>query len=107
MSLVHLTDSNFDSAVANGITLVDFWAEWCGPCRMFGPVFESASVKHGDIKFAKFEIDDANRRTPAKYGIRSIPSVLAFKDGEVAATRTGLMSAEELGEWINELANSC
>ncbi|MCL2758223.1 MAG: thioredoxin [Alphaproteobacteria bacterium] len=105
MALIHINDSDFDSNVAGGITLIDFWAEWCGPCRMFGPIFETAAAKHPHIKFAKFEIDDANRRVPAKYGVRSIPAVLAFRDGEVVSTRTGLLSEQELESWINEFAD--
>ena len=103
MSLKHATDETFDSTIAEGLTLVDFWATWCGPCQMFGPIFESVSDEQSDVNFVKFEIDEGNRRTPAKFGIRSIPSVLAFKNGELKEARTGLMDEETLTEWIKEL----
>ncbi len=103
MALEHANDTNFDSMLGGGITLVDFWASWCGPCRMFGPIFETVSDEIPDVKFVKFEIDEANRRTPAKYGIRSIPSVLAFKGGELIEARSGLMDADTLTQWIHEL----
>ena len=103
MAIQHTNDEAFDSSVKNGLTLVDFWASWCGPCQMFGPIFEEASEKATDVNFVKFEIDEANRRTPAKFGIRSIPSVLAFKNGELKEARTGLMDEETLMEWIKEL----
>lgn len=106
MALQHANDENFVSLIGDGITLVDFWATWCGPCRMFGPIFESVSEKMPDVSFIKFEIDDTNRRTPAKYGIRSIPSVLAFKNGELVEARTGLMDEETVTTWINELKAS-
>lgn len=106
MALEHANDANFAEMLAGGITLVDFWASWCGPCRMFGPIFEEVSEKIPDVKFVKFEIDEANRRTPAKYGIRSIPSILAFKNGELVEARTGVMDPETLMDWIKELKGS-
>lgn len=106
MALKHADDSTFESMVSGGLTLVDFWASWCGPCQMFGPIFESVSETETDVNFVKFEIDETNRRTPAKFGIRSIPSVLAFKDGELREARTGLMDKETLTLWIKELKES-
>ena len=103
MALTHANDNDFANHVATGLTFVDFWASWCGPCRMFGPIFEEVSNKISGVNFVKFEIDEANRRTPAKYGIRSIPSILAFKNGEVVEARTGLMDAETFTDWVNEL----
>lgn len=103
MAVQHANDATFESMIGSGITLVDFWATWCGPCRMFGPIFESASDKTTDAKFIKFEIDESNRQTPMKYGIRSIPSILAFRDGELVAARTGVMDEETVLDWIREL----
>ena len=105
MAITHANDTTIDTIIGDGITLVDFWASWCGPCRMFGPIFESVSDTVPDVKFVKFEIDETNRRTPAKYGIRSIPSVLAFKNGELVEARTGLMDEETVLNWIQELNN--
>ena len=103
MAIKHANDATIDSVIGNGITLVDFWAAWCGPCRMFGPIFEETSEKLPDVNFVKFEIDETNRRTPAKYGIRSIPCVLAFKNGDLVVARTGLMDEDTLLSWIQEL----
>lgn len=103
MALKHANDATFESMIGSGLTLVDFWASWCGPCQMFGPIFENVSEDETDVNFVKFEIDETNRRTPAKFGIRSIPSVLAFKNGELKEARTGLMDEETLKQWIHEL----
>ena len=106
MAIQHANDANFESLTKTGFVLVDFWASWCGPCRMFSPVFESASEKHEKVSFVKFEVDETNRRMPAKYGIRSIPSVLAFKNGELVETRNGLMDEDTLDDWIKQLSAS-
>ncbi len=103
MAIQHANDATFAGLIGDGITLVDFWATWCGPCRMFGPIFEETSDKTNDAKFVKFEIDESNRQTPMKYGIRSIPSILAFKNGELVEARTGVMDSDTLLAWIEEL----
>ena len=103
MAVLHANDATIDTYIGDGITLVDFWAAWCGPCRMFGPIFESVSDQTNDAKFVKFEIDETNRRTPAKYGIRSIPAILAFKNGELIEARTGLMDEETLIAGVKEV----
>ena len=103
MAVEHANDSNFEALTSQGLTLVDFWAAWCGPCRMFGPIFEEVSDQIQGVKFVKFEVDDTNRQTPTKFGIRGIPSVLAFRNGEVVEARTGLMDADTLTDWIHEL----
>lgn len=103
MAIKHATDENFAELSGGALTLVDFWAPWCGPCRMFGPIFEATSETIPDVNFVKFEVNEENRRTPVKFGIRGIPSVLAFKNGELVEARSGLMDQETLTDWIKEL----
>ncbi|OSN06000.1 thiol reductase thioredoxin [Lonsdalea britannica] len=100
--IIHLTDGTFDKDVlqAEGVTLVDFWAEWCGPCKMIAPILNEISEEYADrITVAKLNIDE-NPATAPKYGIRGIPTLLLFKNGEVAATKVGALSKGQLKEFI-------
>ncbi len=102
--IVHVTDDSFESEVlqSSDPVLVDYWAEWCGPCKMIAPVLdEIASEYDGRVKIAKLNIDD-NPNTPPRYGIRGIPTLMLFKDGKVAATKVGAMPKGKIVEWIEE-----
>ena len=99
-----ITDSNFDEEIKNSPVpvLVDFWAEWCGPCKQIGPVLEEISEEmKKDIIIAKHNIDE-EPNTPTKYGIRGIPTMLLFKDGELKATKVGATTKSNIVEWIKE-----
>jgi thioredoxin 1 len=104
MATVKVTDDSFDSDVlkAQGPVLVDFWAEWCGPCKQIGPALEEiAGEMNGRIAIAKINIDE-NPGTPSRYGVRGIPTLMVFKDGKVAATKVGAMPKSKIVEWLNE-----
>jgi thioredoxin 1 len=104
MSTKPVSDQSFDADVlkAEGPVLVDFWAEWCGPCKQIGPSLEEiASEMDGTLTVAKINIDE-NPETPTKLGVRGIPTLMLFKDGEVAATKVGALPKSKLVEWINE-----
>ena len=99
-----VSDSSFDQDVINasGAVLVDFWAEWCGPCKQIAPALEEISAEMGDkLTIAKVNIDD-NPETPGKYGVRGIPTLILFKDGEVADTKVGALPKSQLQAWVEQ-----
>src|SRR3984957_20403186 len=100
MSTVALTEQNFEQTVTGeGITLVDWWAAWCGPCRMFAPVFEAASEKHEDITFGKIDTEDQQGLAAAAQ-ISSIPTLMAFRDGVLVFSQAGALPAASLEKLI-------
>ncbi|MBM3502380.1 MAG: thioredoxin TrxA [Alphaproteobacteria bacterium] len=103
MTTTKVTDQSFDADVlkAQGPVLVDYWAEWCGPCRMIAPALEEISKEmQGKLTVAKLNIDE-NPQTPSKYGVRGIPTLMLFKNGSVASTKVGALPKSKLVEWIN------
>jgi len=101
--IVHVTDDSFEQEVLKsaGPVLVDYWAEWCGPCKMIAPVLEEISKEYtGKLKIAKLNIDE-NPATPPKYGIRGIPTLMLFKNGHVEATKVGAVSKSQLSAFID------
>lgn len=104
-AIVHTSDDNFEQDVlkADGPVLVDFWAEWCGPCKMIAPILEEiASEYGGKIKICKMDVD-ANTNTAPKFGIRGIPTLIIFKNGEVAGTKVGALSKSQLSAFIDSV----
>ena len=101
--ILHLTDAEFDEKVlkATGPVLVDYWAEWCGPCKMIAPILEDlANDYEGKLTIAKLNIDD-NPAAPQRYGVRGIPTLMLFKGGEVEATKVGALSKSQLASFLD------
>ena len=104
MTIMKTTDASFEADVLQSDVpvVVDFWAEWCGPCKMIAPFLEElATDKAAEVRIAKVNIDD-NPLTPTKYGVRGIPTLMVFKNGEIAATKVGAMPKTKLYEWVEE-----
>ncbi len=100
----HTTDASFDADVLKSSTpvLVDYWAEWCGPCKMIAPILDEVATSYdGKLQIAKMNVDE-NREIPAKFGIRGIPTLMLFKNGELAATKVGAMSKSQLTAFIDQ-----
>ena len=105
MSTVHVNDDDFETSVLNaeGPVLVDFWAEWCSPCKMIAPSLEEIDNElAGRLTIAKMNVDE-NPQTPVKYGVRGIPMLMLFKDGQVAGTKIGALPKQQLSQWVNSL----
>jgi thioredoxin 1 len=104
-SIITLNDTSFEKEVlqvASSPILVDFWAEWCGPCKMISPILEELATKYlGKIKIAKLNVDE-NPKTPAKYGVRGIPTLILFKDGKALETKVGALSKSQLESFLDK-----
>lgn len=101
--ILHVSDASFEEDVlkASGPVLVDYWAEWCGPCKMIAPILDEVAEEYdGRLRVAKLNIDE-NEATPPKFGIRGIPTLMLFKDGSVVATKVGALSKSQLTAFID------
>ena len=102
-SVLHVSDSEFNEQVlkADGPVLVDYWAEWCGPCKMIAPILDAIADEYvGKLTVVKLNIDD-NPQTPQHYGVRGIPTLMLFKNGEVEATKVGALTKSELAKFLD------
>ncbi|MBA3059756.1 MAG: thioredoxin TrxA [Gammaproteobacteria bacterium] len=100
----HVSDATFEADVMQSTqpVLVDYWAEWCGPCKMIAPILEELATSYeGKLQIAKMNVDE-NREIPAKFGIRGIPTLMLFKDGQLAATKVGAMSKSQMTAFIDQ-----
>ena len=102
MGIVHANSSNFADEISTGITLVDFHAEWCGPCKVLGPILEMLSTEQDKVKIIKLDVD-LESSIAQKYGVMSMPTMIVFKDGEKIDQKIGLMPKEALEAWFLSL----
>ena len=101
MGILHLENENFNELINKGVTLVDFYAEWCGPCKMLGPVIEEVSNEISDVQIIKVNVDE-HGDIAQKYGVMSIPTLILFKDGKEINKSIGFMPKEDMLEFINK-----
>ena len=101
MAIIHANEENFDSLINGELVLVDFFANWCGPCKMLSPILENMSEDRDGLKIVKVDVDECEKLA-RNYGIMSIPTLLLFKNGKLMSTRTGFMSKEDIRSWIEE-----
>lgn len=101
MAVIHADEKEFNNLVTDGIVLVDFFATWCGPCKMLGPVLEDLSNDRAELKIVKIDIDK-NNELAKSYGIMSVPTMLLFKDGKLVDKKIGFMPKELISKWVEE-----
>ena len=104
MEIIHANRENFNSVISNDVVLVDFFANWCGPCKMLGPILEVLANDRSSVKIVKVDIDES-MELARQYGVMSVPTLLLFKDGNLVAQTTGFMPKNDLENWINERTN--
>lgn len=104
MEIIHANRENFNSVISNDVVLVDFFANWCGPCKMLGPILEEMANDRSSVKIVKVDIDES-MELARQYGVMSVPTLLLFKDGNLVAQTTGFMPKNDLENWINERTN--
>ncbi len=100
MSIIHLGNEDFEQLVKEGVVIIDFYAEWCGPCKMLGPMLETFSSQRSDVKVIKIDIDQHEDMARA-FGIMSVPTLMLYKNGAVVSTRQGFQTVDMLNEWVN------
>lgn len=103
MATIKITDATFEEDVLKSgkPVLVDFWAEWCGPCKMIGPSLEEIASERQDVVIAKINIDE-NPESPTRYGVRGIPTMILFQNGEIQATKVGALPKQQISSWIDD-----